>query len=808
MALSAAELTAFAQALEAVLAQPEAQRAAWLAAQTQWSPALAAQVAAALARAASSPWSLPGLAAAGADDALGEAADARALQPEAVVGGYRLARELGRGGMGAVWLAERADGLLRRPVALKLPHTSLPRALLAERFGRERDILAALTHPHIARLYDAGVTPDGRPYLALEYVEGQTLTDYCHAHALDLNARLALFMQVLDAVQYAHGQLVVHRDLKPSNILVSQDGHVHLLDFGIAKLLVPGHGTDPAPDLTQAGGRALTLQYAAPEQILGRPIGIAADVYALGVVLYELLCGGLPYQPRRASRGALEDAIVDAEPPLPSQAARALPWGKALRGDLDTIVLKALRKAPEARYATVNALADDLERYRRGDAVLARPASVGYRLGKFLRRYRWGVAATALTVGALAGGLGVALWQAQIAREEAATARAVEGFLTGIFLANSAQQPDPERARQTTARELLDIGAAQLDHALADAPRARARMLGILVDLYSHVGLDARAAEFAQAHIDAQRALGGPDSLALADALLAAYAVGSDPPHGPSRLGAWLDEAEAILQRRGDTSPERYGMLRLRQAWFLSHRDFARANAYAIEAATLLQGTPRAAVAYKAASVIARQAGECARALQLARQGVAVHAPVRDELPGLLLAVADAQWCLGEREAALRALDQGVEAAHRVFGATDTVSIIVGARLAERTLQQGGTAAGRARLADLEAAMQRRPAGEADWGHWLAQLALGRAALAAGDARSALRYFAFMDVMRPYDASPAIAEMLRDRARAQMALGQHDAAHATLARAIAVRTRAGVDAGEALAEERALQSPR
>jgi serine/threonine-protein kinase len=227
------------------------------------------------------------------------------------IGPYRLVRQLGHGGMGVVWLAERADGALKRPVALKLPMTPLHHARLSERFARERDILAQLTHPQIARLYDAGMADGGQPYLAVEYVDGEAITAYCDRQVLGVTARLKLFLDVLRAVQYAHTNLVVHRDLKPSNILVTKDGQVRLLDFGIAKLLTEGQAAET--ELTRVGGRALTPAYASPEQVASEPITTASDVYSLGVLLCELLTGERPYRVKRETGGGLEEAILAAD---------------------------------------------------------------------------------------------------------------------------------------------------------------------------------------------------------------------------------------------------------------------------------------------------------------------------------------------------------------------------------------------------------------------------------------------------------------------------------------------------------------
>jgi serine/threonine-protein kinase len=276
------------------------------------------------------------------------------------IGPWRVLRPLGRGGMGTVWLAERADGLFQRRVALKLVHQHLAQAA-AERFAREREILAALDHPNIARLLDAGFAPDGRPYLALEHVEGEALTAWSDAHRLPVRERISLFLQVARAVAFAHANLVIHRDLKPSNILVTADGQARLLDFGIAKLVRAG--APEASAVTQLAGPAFTPDYASPEQIAGGPVTTTSDVYALGVVLYELLCGARPYRLARATRAALEEAILAADPVRPSHAgigaavadARGTTVRRlrhALAGDLDTIVMKALRKEAGARYAT------------------------------------------------------------------------------------------------------------------------------------------------------------------------------------------------------------------------------------------------------------------------------------------------------------------------------------------------------------------------------------------------------------------------------------------------------------------------
>jgi serine/threonine-protein kinase len=363
-------------------------------------------------------------------------------------------------------------------------------------------------------LYDGGVTGSGQPYLALEYVEGERLDRWCDGRTLDIPARLRLFLDVLGAVQYAHGRLVVHRDLKPANILVTQDGRVKLLDFGIARLLAD---TDPASSaLTKAGGLAFTPDYASPEQITGAPIGVASDVYSLGVVLYELLCGRRPYRLTRASRGALEDAIVSVEVQRPSEgeiepaaaqrrASDAVRLRRVLRGDLDTIVLTALAKDPAARYATCSAFADDLQRFLDGRPVLARPASRWYRARKFVLRHRWSVGAAPAFVVLVSGAAVVAAIQAVKAREEAARADAIRRFVVGVFERNRAVQPDAAKARTTTVRELLDFGRDELLAKPPPQPAVAEALYGTFSEMYFQLGLETESLRLDRARFELNR---------------------------------------------------------------------------------------------------------------------------------------------------------------------------------------------------------------------------------------------------------------------------------------------------------------
>jgi len=410
-----------------------------------------------------------------------------------IVGPYRLIREIGRGGMGTVWLAARIDGLLKREVALKLPILAASRATLAERFAREREILAPLVHSNIARLYDAGFAEDGQPYLALEYVAGEAITSYCDRGALVMDKRVELFQQVLSAVQYAHANLVLHRDLKPSNILVTPQSEIKLLDFGIAKLMTTGAAHETA--LTQLAGRALTPDYAAPEQVSGAPLTTASDVYALGVVLYELLAGVRPYRLKRGSKAEIEEAILTQEIARPSTAISDEAAAKRsttlkrlkrhLAGDLDTIVLKALAKSPTERYPTADAFAADIARYLRGDAVLARRPSRARVVLRFLRRHAIASGIVATFAAALATTSVVALLKAHDETLQRERADTIRDFLRNVFTQNDPQQSE---GAKLTAAELLSRSGQRLEKEFAGDPHTKALLLTEIGGVYVGMG--------------------------------------------------------------------------------------------------------------------------------------------------------------------------------------------------------------------------------------------------------------------------------------------------------------------------------
>ncbi|MEO0425556.1 MAG: serine/threonine-protein kinase [Pseudomonadota bacterium] len=395
-------------------------------------------------------------------------ANAERLTP---IGPYQPERVLGRGGMGVVYLASRADGQFDQRVALKLVKQGLDSEATRRRFLFERQVLARLQHPGIARLLDGGVSEDGQAYFAMEYVEGESLFTYVERHGLSLEARLRLFVQVCDAVEYAHRNLIVHRDLKPGNILVTEDGEPRLLDFGIAKWLEEGDGANERAPVTQTSMALLTPEYGAPEQLMHEPITAATDVYALGGILFELLTGRRPYDLGRRSPVEIYEAVLREQPVRPSTALVTGPESspkialsqrlhRQLQGDLDVITLKCLAKTPERRYRSAGALADDLRRHLAGQPISARADSATYLFGRFLKRYRLAVGAAVLVLTSLIGGLGVAAWQGQVAARESRRASSVSTFVVEMLAAVS---PDQAQGRDVTVREVLDQAVASLD---------------------------------------------------------------------------------------------------------------------------------------------------------------------------------------------------------------------------------------------------------------------------------------------------------------------------------------------------------
>ena len=452
----ASDWPAISGLLDEALALPAAERDGWLDARADVGPArreMLRRILSRQARVDSGAFlaALPPL----LDDA--PPADVDTPRAGLLVGPYRLLAPLGEGGMSTVWRARRDDGQPAREIALNLPRWTWG-GRFAERLARERDILATLTHPHIARLYDAGLDRAGRPWLAMELVDGLAIDAHCAQARLDVPGRIALLLQACDAVAHAHARLVVHRDLKPHNIVVAHDGQVKLLDFGIAKPLADDDTAATA--LTEAAGRALTRDYASPEQIRGEPLGVASDVYSLGVVAFVLLTGLPPYRLQRGTAAELEEAIASADVPRASDAVDDPVRRRQLRGDLDAILAKALRKSAGERYSSIEALADDLRRHLDGRAVAARPPGRAYVVGRFVARHRAAVGASALVVLALATGLGVALRQTAIARQQQALAEraaqreaAVRDMLVEIL--SVAVTADPAKLREPYGFSML-----------------------------------------------------------------------------------------------------------------------------------------------------------------------------------------------------------------------------------------------------------------------------------------------------------------------------------------------------------------
>ncbi len=453
------------------------------------------------------------------------------------IGSWRVLESIGTGGMGSVFLAERADGTFEQRVALKVVKKGMDTESVVRRFEQERQMLARLEHPNIAHLLDGGVTNDGRPYFVMEYVDGISITEHCDAQKLNISQRLRLFRIACDAVHAAHRSLIVHRDLKPANILVTPNGELKLLDFGIAKSL---DETD-AQELTKAGLRAHTPAYAAPEQLLNEAITTATDVYALGALLYELLSGRRPFDQRRSAAN-LEQRVLTGYPARPSAAITQLPdtiengkapisgaqigatrgldpdrLRKALRGDLDKICLKAMHRQPDQRYSSADQISEDIGRYMSGLPVIARPDSVSYRVGKFAKRNR--ASLLAVTGAVLAFGAMAAHYTSELAierdlaRDEQLKAGEVVKFVTGLF---KVSDPAQSRGEQISARDLLDAGAARIKTDLGNRPGVLHTMQRVLGEVYFSLGAHEASTELLEVALRGQQTLYGDENLDVA----------------------------------------------------------------------------------------------------------------------------------------------------------------------------------------------------------------------------------------------------------------------------------------------------
>ncbi|MGH9309020.1 MAG: serine/threonine-protein kinase, partial [Vicinamibacterales bacterium] len=455
------------------------------------------------------------------------------------IGAYRLVSPIGHGGMGSVWLAERSDGRFEGNAALKLLNAALVGRGGEERFKREGTILARLTHPHIARLIDAGVSTTGQPYLVLEHISGWHIDRFCDEQRLGVEARIRLFLDVQAAVAHAHANLIVHRDLKPSNVLVTASGEVKLLDFGIAKLLEGDTAHDPATMLTREGDAALTPKYAAPEQVTGGRITTATDVYSLGVLLFELLSGQHPTGVDARSAADFVKAVADTEAQRLSTAveeatdpglATTLAAKRAttperlrrmLQGDLDTIVGKALKNDPAERYASVAEFADDLRRFVEHQPIAARPDTVRYRMGKFVRRHRRSVAVAAAAVLTIVGL--VAFYGSRLAAErDRARLQAEKASRVSELLTSLLRGADPYRtpdAKEPTVQNLLEVGAERVAAELRDQPEVQAQMFTVIGRTYDRMGLNAKALPLLERALAIGRSALGPEHVQVAASL-------------------------------------------------------------------------------------------------------------------------------------------------------------------------------------------------------------------------------------------------------------------------------------------------
>jgi eukaryotic-like serine/threonine-protein kinase len=626
------------------------------------------------------------------------------LPEGSALGPWHIRTLIGRGGMGEVYLAERADGRYEGKAAVKLLRAHLAGSTECTRFAREGQLLGRLSHPHIAHLLDAGTATDGRPYLVLEYVEGQRLDRWCDAQRLDVTGRLKLFLQVCSAVAHAHAHLIVHRDLKPSNIFVDSAGLVKLLDFGIAKL-IEDEDDCAATELTRLGGRLLTPAYAAPEQIRGEDVTTAADVYALGVLLYELLAGQSPYGANITGSTRIQRAVLADEPQPPSRVVacerQALARGttkaglrKALQGDLDAIVDKALSKRPSERYATVQAFADDLRRHLSHEPIAARAQSFVCRARKFVRRHPASTAAAAAVAAVLAVAIAGGAWQAQQIQREARRAQAVERFVIELFEATGIERG--AGAHKTTAEELLAQGAARIRDALHDAPHTRASLLFTIGRMY--MGLDLAdtaidmfrealrlttegSAAAARTRIELARALtwAAQSDEALAQVRLAVSALERDRFAAPElRINAALVLGEAAYRGLPYDDPSAH------HAFSTALEMVERHVAGSAQHAATLIGMAR----------VADAAGRYAEAVDHYRSAIQLGDRPGAQVPLYIVAGArqqmgDSLRKMGDLRAAERALRQSIEELIAALGADHPAVADARREMAQLQLQRG-----------------------------------------------------------------------------------------------------------------------
>lgn len=666
---------------EEALKQPPAERIPFIETNCQETPGLAAEVLALLKADESEDTLLSGM-------LLPRGGLEELLSPMegVIIGPYQIDRLLGRGGMGAVYLAHRIDGQFEQQVAIKLLKRGMDSDELLHRFRIERQIQARLEHPHIARLLDGGLSADGQPYFTLEYVPGLPLNQYVAQRPWNLNERLQLFQQICDAIQYAHSQLVIHRDLKPSNIMVSPDGQVKLLDFGIARIL----DDDPA-GITREGHRVYTPEYASPEQAQGKSVGIATDIYSLGVLLYELLAGTRPLDLEELSPAARERRICEDRPKPPSQQVQ-VPVSdshpealiqpdrirRLLRGDLDTICLKALRKEPERRYATAREFSADIHHFRNNLPVSARPDTWGYRSQKFIQRNQIALLAGVAMLFLLVGLTSIYTWRLSQERDratqEAAKAKQVTAFLTHIFEENN---PIVNQGDTLTARQLLDRGTVRIETELAQQPELKQEMLTLMGNLYGEMGL---ANEARTLYEDAlQIETGSTHSLSTANILgkiARVELVNGFPERADSLIRAGL----AIRREHGAPEDAEQGkLIEMLGETFIKTRGLDSAEYYLLQSLEIFEKVHKfphsdIAATLQSIGVLYDAAFEKDKAIDYLQQAIAMHEQLEREQgipfrrPMLLHSMAAALMKKGETEAANQYLDEAITLFRSVYG--------------------------------------------------------------------------------------------------------------------------------------------
>lgn len=744
-------------------------------------------------------------------------------------GAYTLIAPIGRGGMGSVWLAQRSDGRFTGQVAVKVLNAELVGHATEERFRREGSFLARLAHPHIAHLVDAGVSSSGRPYLVLEHVNGEPIDRYCDGKGLSVEARVRLFLDVLDAVAHAHSHMLVHRDLKPSNVLVRSDGQVKLLDFGIAKLLEAGEASAQATTLTRDFGRALTPEYAAPEQVLGDEVTTATDVYALGVLLHELLLGRhpmglLPHSLAEVIKAAeveaprLSESIKDVAPAARAALARSATLRatsvdglrRALRGDLETIVAKALKKAPHERYPTVTSLADDLRSYLKQEPIRARPDTLAYRSSKFVRRHRAGVSLAA-GMGVLIAGL-MAFYTLRLAAERdrarlaAAKAAQVSELLTGLLT-----QADPyatraaNAAKEPTVRSVLDAGAERVRKQLGGQPELQAEMLTVIGRTYERLGASERAQPLLEEALALGRHAYGREHAQVAQSL---NDLGTLRSNNGDPAGARPLLEEALAMRRRLLGPQHKDVAVTLVELGRVYSDEGRPEraeplfreALAIRRAVLGDGDSETATSLGDLALALRDKGELSAAEALFRESLAIDRKVfGEEHPDVATALGNLALVLEERgaHAEAEALQrQAVAICRKVLGARHPSLAVKLGNLATPLRSQGRYSEA---AAALDEALQIERAAPVLVGRAQVHLAQGQAALAEPLLREALE----LRRRTLPESDWRIARIKSVRAAALIALGRHAEAEQALLEAQAGLKDVPGAQGRAAAETRA-----